>query len=89
MNCQMAQICMHNALQLLLHRRHTLNCDLYSSIIAHPHLAIYENGELRYEIYRQAYGDQEAFEVPVPQAAAKYTASVDNMGGVVSAYTYE
>lgn len=58
-------------------------------LIAHPHLAIYENGELRYEIYRQAYGDQEAFEVPVPQAAAKYTASVDNMGGVVSAYTYE
>ena len=58
-------------------------------LIQHPHLAIYENGELRYEIYRQAYADEETFEVPVPQAAARYTASVDNMGGVVSAYTYE
>ena len=71
---------------------HTLDMCLEEYIeylMEHPHLAIYEDGELRYEIFRQAYNDEVSFEIAVPQAAASYTASVDNMGGVVSAYTYE
>lgn len=58
-------------------------------LMEHPHIAIYEDGVLKYEIYRQPYGDEAALNISVPQAAQSYTASVDNMGGVVTAFVYE
>ena len=56
---------------------------------AHPHIAVFENGTLKYEIYRQYVGDDaNSFTVEVPQRAANYSMSLDNMGGVVMVYEY-
>lgn len=57
-------------------------------LISHPHFAIYENGRLKYEVYRQAYDSGDAV-IQKPQAASRYVASIDNMGGVVTAFYYE
>ena len=55
----------------------------------HPHIAVFENGTLKYEIYRQYVGDDAAsFSVDVPQRARSYNMSLDNMGGVVTVYEY-
>ena len=55
----------------------------------HPHIAVFENGTLKYEIYRQYVGDDvSSFTVDVPQRASGYSMSLDNMGGVVLVYQY-
>jgi D-alanyl-D-alanine carboxypeptidase len=58
-------------------------------LVDHPHLCIYEDGALRYEIFRIKAEDAATYDVPVPNPASSYTASLDNLGGVVMAYTYE
>ncbi len=57
-------------------------------LIDHPHLCIYEDGQLKYEILRIKAEDAPSYDLPVPNPASDYQASVDNMGGVVMAYTY-
>jgi LAS superfamily LD-carboxypeptidase LdcB len=57
-------------------------------LIVNPHFAIYDNGKLIYEVYRQAYAGDDAI-IQVPQAASRYVASIDNMGGVVTAFYYD
>jgi len=54
----------------------------------HPHISIYENGALRYEIFRVADTGDASFTLPVPNPARSYQASFDNMGGIVLAYSY-
>ena len=55
----------------------------------HPHIAVFENGTLKYEISRQYIGDEaQSFTVDVPQRANGYTMSLDNMGGVVTVFEY-
>ncbi len=54
----------------------------------HPHISIYENGALRYEIYRLPDTGDASFTLPVPNPARGYQASFDNMGGIVMAYSY-
>lgn len=59
-------------------------------LIQHPHLAVYENGTLKYEIFRkQVSGNEAAVDIQVPLAATAWLASLDNMGGVVTAYIYQ
>lgn len=58
-------------------------------LINHPHICIYEDGALRYEVYRIEAEDAATYDLPVPNPAASYIASLDNMGGVVMAYTYQ
>ena len=58
-------------------------------LIDHPHISIYQNGNLRYEIFRmELEGYMPSYEVPLPNPASDYQASLDNMGGMVMAYTY-
>ena len=58
-------------------------------LVKHPHIAVYENGVLRYEITRTAGGDTAAdVSVSVSRAAKDYTLSTDNMGGVITSMTY-
>ena len=58
-------------------------------LIAHPHICIYEDGALKYEIVRiKIADDAQSVQLPVPNPASSYLASLDNMGGVVMAYTY-
>ena len=58
-------------------------------LMEHPHVTVYEDGALRYEVYRLPASDEETtFSLPVPNPASAFQASLDNMGGVVLAYTY-
>ena len=52
----------------------------------HPHLAVYQNGELKYEIYRMADTGGSA-NVKVP-GKAEADASIDNLGGVIVSLYY-
>ncbi len=52
----------------------------------HPHIAVYENGELRYEIYRQYVGNDASFNVQLTRNAKSYTSSLDNMGAVITVF---
>ena len=55
----------------------------------HPHIAVYLDGELKYEITRVPGGDTAADVTVATSAAAKETvASTDNCGGVIVAMTY-
>ena len=58
-------------------------------LIAHPHLAVYEDGSLRYEIMRVPGGDT-ANDITVQAAAnsVSVSASTDNMGGVIIVMSY-
>lgn len=59
-------------------------------LMEHPHICIYEDGALRYEVVRiKVADDAQSIQLPVPNPASDYQASLDNMGGVVMAYTYD
>ena len=56
---------------------------------AHPHIAVYQDGVLKYEIIRVPGGDTAADVTVSTSASAKETvASTDNMGGVIVTMTY-
>ena len=55
----------------------------------HDHLAVFEDGVKKYEITRQQVGDNAAtFNVDINRMTSNYTMYLDNMGGVVTIYTY-
>lgn len=55
----------------------------------HPHIAVFENGNLRYEIVRQYVGDDvNPVQVQITSRAASYVSNLDNMGGVVTVFEY-
>ena len=58
-------------------------------LMAHPHIAVYENGKLKYEITRVSYNNQPTATVEVSRNAAEYTVSMDNCGGVIVCMKYE
>ncbi len=53
-------------------------------LMEHPHIAVYLDGALKYEIYRTAGGDADTT-VALPNADSEFIASTDNMGGMVVA----
>lgn len=58
-------------------------------LMEHPHITVYEDGALKFEVYRMAAAEGEtSFSLPVPNPASGFQASLDNMGGVVMAYSY-
>ena len=58
-------------------------------LIAHPHITIYQDGALLYEIVRIPVSPSDtSYLLPVPNQASSYQASLDNLGGAVMAYTY-
>ncbi len=55
----------------------------------HTHVAVFENGVKKYEITRQQVGDEAAsFSVDINRVTSNYTMYLDNMGGVITVYTY-
>ena len=55
----------------------------------HPHIAVFEDGALRYEIARQYVGDDaSSFQIQVTNRAKGYVSSLDNMGGVITVSEY-
>ena len=58
-------------------------------LMEHPHVAVFENGVKKYEVTRQQVGDEAAtFAVDINRITTNYTMYMDNMGGVVTVYTY-
>ncbi|HSK69058.1 MAG TPA: M15 family metallopeptidase [Candidatus Limnocylindria bacterium] len=53
-------------------------------LIAHPHISVYKDGVLTYEIYRVPGGDADTT-VSLPRADTEFLASTDNLGGLVVA----
>ena len=56
-------------------------------LMAHPHIAVFENGQLRCEIYRLEGGYSDTM-VTIPNGAKSYTVSTDNLDGMVVAVKY-
>ena len=56
-------------------------------LIDHPHIVVFEDGALRCEVYRLADPYSDAM-VTIPNGAAGYTVSSDNLGGMVVAVNY-
>ena len=54
----------------------------------HPHIAVFEDGNLKYEIYRQYVGDAASFNVQLTGNAVSYSSSLDNMGAVITVFEY-
>ena len=58
-------------------------------MIAHPHVAVYEDGNLRYEIIRVSGGDTSTdATVYVSSACKEVSSSTDNMGGIIVVMSY-
>lgn len=59
-------------------------------LMEHPHIAIFENGTLRYEISRQYVGDSDSFSVQMVGNGNVRDCSVclDNMGYVIAVFEY-
>ena len=54
----------------------------------HPHIAVYEDGVLKYEITRSVVNADYGAEIRLSGNAVDYTASIDNMGGVIVCMSY-
>ena len=54
----------------------------------HPHIALFEDGVLKYEVYRQYIGDAGYTDVQLTRNAKNYTSSLDNMGGIITVFEY-
>ena len=54
----------------------------------HPHIALFEDGVLKYEVYRQYIGDAGYTDVQLTRNARNYTSSLDNMGGIITVFEY-
>ena len=54
----------------------------------HPHVALFEDGQLKYEVYRQYVGEDSSFDVQITGRARSYVSSLDNMGGVITVFAY-
>ena len=54
----------------------------------HPHIAVFEDGVLKYEIYRQYVGDAPSFNVQLTRSCRTYSSSLDNMGAVITVFEY-
>ena len=59
-------------------------------LMEHPHICIYQDGALAYEVVRiKGASGMDTFSLPVPNPANGYQASLDNMDGIVMAYSYQ
>lgn len=54
----------------------------------YPHIAVFEDGILRYEICRQNVGDADSFHVQLTRNSSSWSASLDNLGGVITSFEY-
>jgi D-alanyl-D-alanine carboxypeptidase len=54
----------------------------------HSHIALFVDGVLKYEVYRQPVGDAESFNVQLTRNAPSHESSLDNMGAVITVFNY-
>ena len=71
----------------VMHQKDFCLEEFIEYITEHPHLAVYQDGELKYELYRTADTGTSA-SVAVPSNAVEAEASIDNMGGIIVSLYY-
>ena len=54
----------------------------------HPHIALYVDDNLMYEVYRQPVGDAMNINVQLTHNAKNWSSSLDNMGAVITVFEY-
>ena len=54
----------------------------------HPHIALFEDGVLKYEIYRQPVGTANSFDAQLTRNASSFQTSLDNMGAIITTFFY-
>ena len=55
----------------------------------HPHIALYVDDKLMYEVYRQNVGDAQTINVQLTHNAKSHESSLDNMGAVITVFNYQ
>ncbi|MBR3333101.1 MAG: M15 family metallopeptidase [Clostridia bacterium] len=55
----------------------------------HPHIALYVDDKLMYEVYRQPVGDAQTINVQLTHNARSHESSLDNMGAVITVFSYQ
>lgn len=55
----------------------------------HTHIALFENGTLKYEVYRQPVGDDASVNVQLTRNAKSWESSLDNMGAVITVFSHQ
>lgn len=55
----------------------------------HPHIALYVDDKLMYEVYRQTVGDAQTINVQLTHNAKSHESSLDNMGAVITVFNYQ
>jgi len=54
----------------------------------HPHIALYVDDKLMYEVYRQPVGEENEVNVQLTHNAKSHESSLDNMGAVITVFSY-
>ncbi len=54
----------------------------------HPHIALYVDDQLKYEVYRQPVGDEASIDVQLTHNAKSWESSLDNMGAIITVFSY-
>lgn len=74
----------------LMHIKSFVLEEFINYMIEHPHIGIYENGQLKYEIIRTqiAPGFRDSENVDIPVGVRESVSSYDNLGGIISMFTY-
>ena len=54
----------------------------------HPHIALFVDGVLKYEVYRQPVGEETEINVQLTRNARNYSSALDNMGAVITVFEY-
>ena len=55
----------------------------------HTHIALFEDGVLKYEVYRQPVGDDASVNVQLTRNAKSWESSLDNMGAVITVFNHQ
>ncbi len=72
---------------LVMHQLDLCLEEYIEYLMENEHVAVYEDGQLKYEIFRVA-ADPGDVQLRLPEGAAGYTVSDDNMGGLVVAVSF-
>ena len=72
----------------VMHQKDWCMEEYYEYLSSHPHLMVYENGKLRYEIVRARYDGGDTVTVTAGNNCRSCEASMDNIGGVIVVMSY-
>ncbi len=73
---------------LVMHEKDMVLEEYIEYLMRQKHLAIYEDGVLKYEIFRVEHPGTADAQLRIPAGATTYSVSTDNMGGLICAITY-